>query len=344
MPDIFGQPSTGVRERVGSLAQVVRVDDLVEQQGTARGARMLRLVNGGGLEIEVHPDRALDLGRVTVDGIPISWISSPGITAPEHYEPEGTGWLRTFGGGLLATCGLDAFGPPSSDDGVDYGMHGRIGTVPATVTRAEAGGEGVVVEGIVRQTSVFGENLVLRRRISSAAGSDTVVVDDTVTNEGFERVSHMVLYHANLGWPLLDEDAVIDIPSAAVTARDADAEAGASDWASFNAPTPGFREQVYRHDFTGGEVIARVTNHRIGVEVSIGFSSTELPHLYQWKMSNQGHYVLGLEPSNSINVFGRGAAKAAGELPYLEPGASAHYRLEFRLRRTTPTGLTGEGS
>lgn len=344
MSDIFGQPATGVRERTGSLAQVVRVDDLVQQQGSARGSRMLRLVNGGGLEIEVHPDRALDLGRVTVDGIPVSWISSPGITSPEFYEPEGTGWLRTFGGGLLATCGLDAFGPPSSDDGTDYGMHGRIGTVPAVVTRAEATDEGVIVEGTARQTSVFGENLVLRRRISSAAGSDTVTVEDTVTNEGFARVSHMVLYHANLGWPLLDEDAVIDVPSEVVTPRDADAEAGASDWCSFNPPTPGFREQVYRHDFTGEcEVLARVTNHRLGVEFTLGFTSAELPHLYQWKMSNRGHYVLGLEPSNSVNVFGRTAAKDADELRYLEPGASAHYRLDFCLRRITSTS-TREGT
>lgn len=50
-------------------------------------------------------------------------------------------------------------------------------------------------------------------------------------------------------------------------------------------------------------------------------------------MSNQGHYVLGMEPSNSPNVFGRAAAREAGELSFLNPGETASYRLEFRLRR-----------
>ena len=115
--------------------------------------------------------------------------------------------------------------------------------------------------------------------------------------------------------------------------------------AALGGPAPGFREQVYRHDFTAGtKVLASVTNERIGVEFSLGFSSSELPHLYQWKMSSQGHYLLGLEPSNSVNVFGRSAAKAANELPHLEPGESAHYRLDFRLRRIAPTHTTGEGT
>lgn len=335
MPKVFGLSEADLRERVGTLAQVVRVDSLVEVEGPARGARRLRLVNGGGLEAEIHPDRALDLGRVTVDGIPISWISSTGITAPEFSEPEGYGWLRTFGGGLLATCGLDTFGPPSDDAGQRLGQHGRIGSVPAQVTRSEATADGVVIEGTIRQTSVFGENLVLHRRISSAAGSDTITVEDVVTNEGFAQTPHMILYHANLGWPLLDEDAVVDIPSHTVTHRDSDAEPGLDRWQSFDAPIAGFREQVYRHDFADDtDVLVKVTNDRLGVEFSLGFSSSALPHLYQWKMTGQGHYVLGVEPSNSPNVFGRAAARDAGELTFLAPGESARYRLDFRLRRT----------
>lgn len=339
MPDVFGRQVSELRDYVGTLGQAVRVDSFVEQEGASRGARMLRLINGGGLEVEVHPDRALDLGRVTVDGIPVSWMSSTGITAPWFYEPQGTGWLRTFGGGLLATCGLDTFGPPSEDAGVTLGMHGRVGTIPATVTRAEATSDGVVVEGTVRQTTVFGENLLLHRRISSAAGSDTITVDDVVTNDGVEDAPHMIVYHANLGWPLLDEAAVLDIPSTSVHARDADAEAGIDEWRVFSKPTAGFREQVYRHDFPAdSDVLVTLTNNTIGVELSVAFSSSELPHLYQWKMTNQRHYALGIEPTNSPNIFGRRAARESGELPFLAPGQSARYRLDFRLRRTGAAG------
>ena len=89
---------------------------------------------GAGLEFDVHPDRALDIGAATFDGVPLAWLSSTGISAPSRYEHEGPGWLRTFGGGLLTTCGLDSFGPPADDEDGVAGMHGRIGTVPAHLT------------------------------------------------------------------------------------------------------------------------------------------------------------------------------------------------------------------
>lgn len=338
MSDIFGVSGEALRERVGVLAQVVRVDSLLEAEGASRGARRLRLVNGGGLEVELHPDRALDIGQVTVDGIPVSWISPVGIGSPEAYEPTGDGWLRTFGGGLLATCGLDTFGPPSTDAGQQLGQHGRIGVQKAVITRSDATAEGIVVEAVIRQAAVFGENLVLRRRISTAAGSDTVRIDDTVTNESFCEQPHMILYHMNLGWPLIDDETVLDVPAVSVTARDAVAEAGTTTRDRLGAPVPGFREQVYLHELAGREpTVVTVTNPVRGLEFTLTFCAMELPFLYQWKMVGQGHYVLGVEPANSPNVFGRAAAREAGALPVLAPGESVSYGLEFRLRRVAPT-------
>lgn len=338
MPEVFGLAAAKLRERVGSLSQVARVDSFIEADGAARGARRLRLVNGGGIEVEIHPDRALDLGQITVGGVPIAWMSPSGITAPQFYEATGNNWLRTFGGGVLATCGLDTFGPPSEDAGQSLGLHGRIGAQPAQLLRQEATEDSVVVEGLVRQSSVLGENLLLRRRISSGIGSDSVVIHDVVTNEGFADSPHMILYHCNFGWPLLDADSVLEIPSVGVHPRDADAESGLHNWAEVGPPSPGWREQVYRHHFPGqSEVRARITNPRLGVEVSLSFGSEVLPFLYQWKMVGQGHYVLGIEPSNCGNVFGRAAARAAGELPILRAGESVEYTLEFRLRRFAPT-------
>jgi hypothetical protein len=333
MSNVFGASGEALRERVGTLAQVVRVDSFVEAEGPARGARRLRLVNGGGLEIELHPDRALDIGQVTVDGIPVAWISPTTITAPEAYEPQGNGWLRTFGGGLLATCGLDTFGPPSEDAGQVLGQHGRIGAQKATIVRSDATADGIVVEAVIRQASVFGENLVLRRRISTAAGSDTVRIDDTVTNESFAEQPHLILYHMNLGWPLVDDETTIDIPARSVTPRDADAVAGEADRTRLGAPTAGFREQVFVHELEqNGPTTATITNPARGLEFTLTFSGVELPYLHQWKMVGQGHYVLGVEPANSPH-FGRAAARAAGELPVIAAGESVSYSLEFRLRR-----------
>lgn len=330
MPEVFGVSGVALRERVGILSQVVRVDSFTENEGPACGTRRMRMINGGGLEIELHPDRALDIGRVTIDGRPLSWISPTEIGSPHDFEPTSTGWLRTFGGGLMATCGLDTFGPPGADDGVELPMHGRIGTGTSRIVRTEATEEHVLVEAVVRQATVFGENLVLRRVISSPVGSTELRVDDIVTNEGFDDTPHMILYHCNLGWPLLGEEATLDIPSQHVEPRDDVAARGVGRWAEFGPPTTGWSEQVFRHDLAAnaGQRL-RVINPANGMGLEIRVDGVELPHVYQWKMTGQGHYVLGLEPSNCGNVFGRAAARAAGVMPILGAGDSASYSLVF---------------
>lgn len=331
MAEIFGLPVDAALQRVGSLGQVARVDSFVETDGPARGARRLRVVNGGGLEFEVHPDRALDIGAATFDGLPLAWLSSTGIGAPHAYEPEGRGWLRTFGGGLLTTCGLDNFGPPADDEDGVAGMHGRIGALPAYLTGAEATARMVSVSGTVRQTAVFAENLLLRRRVASEVGSAAFSVEDTVTNEGSGSSPHMVLYHVNLGWPLLDEGSVVDIPHASVRPRDPDAEAGFGHQYDIGAPARGFREQVYIHE-AGSDRYASVTNKQRGLRFTLRFSET-LPAIFEWKMTATQHYVLGLEPANTPEIRGRAAARRAGLLRRLEPGETVRYHLSFELER-----------
>ncbi|MFB8386715.1 aldose 1-epimerase family protein [Microbacterium sp. NPDC055910] len=328
--ELFGVDLGEARRRIGSLAQIARIDEFTETQGPARGARRIRVDTGGGLSFEVHPDRAMDLGQVTFRGTPLSWMSPVGIGAPAHTHDVGMDWLRAFGGGLLTTCGLDSFGPPTSEDGVDYPMHGRISSTPATLTRAQVGDDGIVIEGEVRQASVFGENLVLRRRIQAHLGGSVIRIDDTVTNEDSRPAGHMVLYHCNLGWPLLSEDAVLRIPSAAVTPRDATAEAGVASWHELSAPTRGYAEQVFRHDFRDqGFAEVSVDNPERDVRLAIRFDTKTLPGLHQWKMLGEGHYVLGLEPVNVDWSRGRATARSEGVLPELQPGESVSYAIEI---------------
>jgi hypothetical protein len=320
-----------VLDRVGSLDQIARIDSFVDTEGAERGARRLRVITGGGLEYDVHPDRALDIGAASLDGMPLAWLSSTGISDPRFAEPVGRGWLRTFGGGLLATCGLDSFGPPAEDEDGVVPMHGRIGAVPARLTRSEATQTGLTVAGTVRQTRVFGENLVLHREISSDVGSTTITLRDVVTNEGSQASPHMILYHANVGWPLLDEGVSVEIPANTVTPRDPDAEAGFDTRYDIAAPRAGFLEQVFVHEQTDG--FARVTNVSLGLSLTLRFSRESLPAIFQWKMTDVGHYVLGLEPTNTPEIMGRAAARKTGRLPVLEPHESASYQVSFEFSR-----------
>jgi hypothetical protein len=287
------------------------------------------VVNGGGLEFDVHPDRALDIGAASVNGVPLAWLSSTGITRPESYEPEGRGWLRTFGGGLVTTCGLDSFGPPADDEDGVAGMHGRIGAVSARVTEVTVTPELITIAGEVRQSGVFQENLVLRRRITSRVGSTAFTIDDTVTNEAEGSSPHMVLYHVNLGWPLVDAGTVIDIPAASVNPRDADAVEGMDRRAEIGEPQIGYREQLYIHE-AGPEHVARVTNASRGLALTLRYSDA-LPAIFEWKLTATKHYVLGLEPANTSEIQGRAAARANGILPRLGPGESRSYSIEIEV-------------
>jgi len=331
LADVFGRPIAEALDRVGSLDQIARVDSFVDAEGLSRGARRMRVITGGGLEYDIHPDRALDLGAATLDGIPLAWLSSTGAADPRFAEPHDRGWLRTFGGGLLATCGLDAFGPHAADEDGTVPMHGRIGAVPARITRSEATQDELTVAGTVRQTRVFGENLVLHREISSVVGSTSITVHDTVTNEGAKASPHMLLYHVNIGWPLLDEGVTIEIPADKVFPRDADAEAGFDTRYDITTPVAGFSEQVFVHD--GGHGIARVTNPKLGIQFILRYSTETLPAIFQWKMTDIGHYVLGLEPANTPEINGRVAARASGCLPVLKPRERVSYQVTFEFIR-----------
>lgn len=62
---------------------------------------------------------------------------------------------------------------------------------------------------------MYGENLVLERRIQGEVGTDTVRIHDTVRNLGFYPTPHLLLYHVNLGWPAVDETTRLVAPKQA---------------------------------------------------------------------------------------------------------------------------------
>jgi len=331
LPDIHGLDAGAATERVGTVTQYARVDRFIDDDGASRGARRMRVMTGGGLEFDLHPDRALDVGAAWYRGVPLAWLASPGFTPAAAAEPEGRGWLRTWGGGLVSTCGLDAFGAPATDDGVAYPMHGRIGTTPATVRRAEVTADAVVVEATTRQTGVFAENLRLDRRITAPIGGARLTIEDTVTNDAETAAGIMVLYHVNFGWPLVDDGAILDIPNARVAPRDPDAAAGFDERLRVGPPQRGFREQVYVAEAErAAERVATITNPRLGLRVTLIRSET-LPALIEWKMLATRHYAIGFEPANTPVITGRADAHAAGLLPLLEPGAAVSYRIDLEV-------------
>jgi hypothetical protein len=284
-------------------------------------------------------DRSLDIAQLSYKGMALAWASSTGAVHPAYYEADGLGWLRSFPGGLLTTCGLDQFGSPAEDGGESFGIHGRISNLPAEQVAYRGVWDGddynLEVRGQVRQTRLFGENLLLTRRIWTQLGRNTLYVEDTVTNEGFASQPHMILYHCNLGFPLLDAHATLHVDAAETVPRDEEAAKGVDSWNVFQPPTAGYAEQVFRHRVTpseDGTASAELRNPYIGLALTVRWSHDTLPHLFQWKQTGQGAYVLGIEPANSSAIGGRAMARERDDLPHLEPGESRSYQLSFRVR------------
>ncbi|MEE8390595.1 MAG: DUF4432 family protein [Anaerolineae bacterium] len=103
----------------------------------------------------------------------------------------------------------------------------------------------------------------------------------------------MILYHFNLGFPLLSEDTQLHVEVEETVPRDADAEAGLAEWMNFQPPTPRYREQVFRHvpvADADGKVRVKVENPALGLGLRWTYDKTNLPHLFQWKMMGQGTY------------------------------------------------------
>ncbi|MDD4622224.1 MAG: aldose 1-epimerase family protein [Kiritimatiellae bacterium] len=318
-----------VAPRVGRMEQLASIRRLTYEDGKGRGMRSLDFNNGSGLAFSVLPDRGMDIAQASYKGVSLAWLSCNGDVAPHFYNEDGIEWLRTWDGGLLTGCGLANVGGPNERDGESHGLHGRISHIPAEeVNTAAAWSEDGAAYtlracGRMRQSRVFGEKMVCTREISTALGDNSITVRDTVENQGFAPAPFMLLYHINLGWPLIDEGVTLEAPEHKITPQTERAASGIAAWNQSSAPVPGFAEQVFYHDLPAdnqGLAAMRVVNKRLGLQLEVSYRVAELPHLVQWKMMGQGEYVMGLEPAN---CYPEGQSRMAerGLLRHLEPGA-----------------------
>ena len=340
--DPSGDPLTRreLLRRIGRLEQVAGIEPFVFDDGPSRGVRAFRFRTGSGLSFDVLPDRGMDLGFAEQGGTPLAWLSPNGIVAPAFHESRGEGWLNSFPGGLLVTCGLRNVGPPGERGGEEFGLHGRASHIPATRVSYDAfwDEDGCVLEasGQIRESSVFGPNLVLRRRIMARVGESRIRIEDQIENEGFDPEPLMVLYHINLGWPLLAETSRLvgpESPAESPEPRDEEARTGLDAWDRFAPPTPNFKERVFYHRPTVGtdnRAQARLENPELGLSFSVKFRPEELPEFVQWTMTGEGTYVLGLEPA-TCRVEGPAAEEAAGRVIYLQPGETRRHSLDLEV-------------
>jgi hypothetical protein len=344
MVSLWGRPWTRreLLARVGRLDQVAGVQLVEAGDGAERGVRLLRFTAGSGFGFDVLVDRGFDIGRAWLGGQPLAWWSPVGLIGPWLHESAGIGWFRGFPGGLVSTCGLDHTLLGGTDDAAvfnyphrkteTYGLHGRYTGLPARLGgygTSWHGDECVLwAEGEVTQAAVFGEQLTLRRRIEADLGGIALRISDIVTNTGATACTHMLLYHCNVGFPVVDAGAELIYPAGPGICVSQACDTG---YRRLLGPRPDFVEECYEHDMAAdadGMVSAAVVNRRAGLGVYQRYQRAAFPHHITWRQLGMGTYVVAMEPSTNRDA-GRLDARARGELQHLSPGEERHYTLEI---------------
>jgi len=323
-----------IQQYFGNLAQIGGSRHYVLSDGWGRNLRGIDVNSGSGLQYTIMPDRGMDISLASFKGSNLVYLTCNAETHPSFYEPENFGWLHTFNGGLLTTCGLTYFGSPVTDNGEQLGLHGRYSTIPAKLVADLSEWIGdeyyIKLRGTTEEGRAFGDKLRLEREITTILGQNIIRITDKVTNFGYQASPYTILYHMNLGYPLLCENSQLIIDPVQTQPRDEIAAPGLKEFKQFIKPQAGYQEQVFYHTMKGnanGETDVTLQNKELGIALTIKFNISQLPYLAQWKMMGQGEYVLGLEPCN-VPGKNRKALRDENILPYLQPGESTFNTIE----------------
>lgn len=317
---------------IGHDSQLYGVEEHRLAGGKGDGMRLYEINNGKGLELTVSPDRNGDITRLRFQGINMSYMSPCGYVSPAYYDSIGSNWLNSFTAGFLTTCGLQAVGSPCEDEGEILPLHGAIANYPCEQSYWTEEEDTLVIHTVTKDETIFGRKLRLSRNIRVSTTENSFTIEDIIENTG-DRVEPVeILYHMNMGYPLLDEDSIITIPSMKVTARDEHAAEDISNWMHMEKPTAGYQERCYYHKFPDENGKASIRQPKLGVELEILFNATELDGFVEWKMMGVRDYVLGLECGNCY-PDGRDVMRKNGMLKFLQPGERKTYIVHITLKK-----------
>jgi galactose mutarotase-like enzyme len=332
------------KDKISNHLQLGGIETSVIDNGPGRGTRIAWINTGTGLRFKVVIDRAMDIADAFFNEHSLAWLSHGGVTYPQPFADKGIDWLRTFGGGLLTTCGLSHAGGPESDQYGDRGLHGLISNSPAEVVSIvqpdpRFGNHEMSITGIIRESKPFGPNLELKRTISATLGEAKIRISDEVINKANTPAPHMLLYHFNFGYPLIDEGTDLLWRGKWYPRNGAENARIFKEGNDFKkCPGPiddhlGSGEEVVLVDTEAdifGNSTCGIHNAMLGLAVAMRFKKDQLPWFANWQHWGKGEYVTGLEPTTHP-LSGQAKAREDGTLIFIAPGESRFYDLELEV-------------
>lgn len=348
---IYGEELTkrDLLKHVGDISQIADMRLFEFTNGNERGVRAAEFYTGSGFEFTVLFDRGMDIDDAKFKGVPVSWQTQTGPVSPAFHDWRGLGLLHQFAGSLLMGCGPANIGLPCEDEGEELGLHGRLSNIPAKdvcVKKEWVGNDYVMsVEGSMFQGAIFLDSLRVSRRIEARMGESRLTLRDTIENVGVKTSPFCMLYHCQIGWPILSADSRLFIKHSDRVASPL-GEVDMDNWDTFLEPTPGYSEQlVYitadpdQDGMANAAVINPNFNDGRGYGAYCRWTQETMPYLVQWKMLGEQAYVVGLEIANAT-PDGRAANRESGILQFLDPGEKAEVSIEIGLL-TGPEEIEG---
>lgn len=325
------------KKYIGHKDQLMRVKKYKMLEGKAKDVELVHVQNRSGMQFDVNISRGMDIPYLDFCGENIGYVSPCGVVGPEYFDDKELGFLKSFTAGFLTTCGLKVAGAPCEYEGKAYGLHGNISHTPAEEVSCLVVEDGqlpyVEIKGTVKDAQIFGERLKLEREVKCFYKERKFTVSDKVTNEGFKKARHMILYHCNIGYPILTPDSEIYIPAIETKPRNSHSLEGMDSWMKAQAADADYEEMCYYHTLKPDErnhSTVAIYNPELELGVGIEIDLNTLDYFVQWKMMGAGDYVMGLEPANAT-IDGIADAIENGSMKYLEAGESVEYHLTFHI-------------
>ncbi len=312
---------------IGHQAQLFGVEEHRLVGGKGDGMRLFEVNNGRGLMFTISADRAGDISRLYYNGHNLGFFAPCGYVSPQYYEKPGLGFLKSFTAGFFTTCGLTNVGGPCTDGGDELSLHGNISHCPAESVNCWTD-DSIHVKLTMRDASLFSHKLLFTREYICPLDKDEITIRDTVKNIGDDETPYMILYHFNMGYPLLSESSEITIASKSIKPKDEIAAAGLDKALVMEEPQSNFAEQCFFYDMEKG--MAKIYNPDIKTSLSINYDTAELPYFTEWKLMSKGQYVLGLEPGNCLPV-GRSNFRKEGDVCILKSGEEKTQTITIKI-------------
>lgn len=271
--------------KINNLKQIAYLKRYTLTEGAENGLKVIEVFNGK-IRFCLNESKNLDIMQLWHGNDNISFLSKNGFTARELP------FLNRFEGGLLYTCGLNNIGGCVKN----AETHGTLHNTPAKILKTVCNDKKIEVVAEMRNSALFGSNLKLTRTVKTEIGSETLTIDDELVNDAYVDSEYCILYHVNLGYPMLDKGATIE-NDGEVSARTEFAKKRIADRAIFSNCVDGEEERCYF--IKNNTPVTTVTNRKLGKKFTIEYSKDTLPAFIQWHSAASGDYALGLEPASA---------------------------------------------